>query len=242
MISLTKIQSIEELLIFAVWKSFHPNETVLSLHQLLLRRLTPTERMSRHIVNRLLQKGLIKVTTPGTESGLFLQIRSGKSYFTAIRPCPYSTRELDLSVVSKVEDDLLDLVFALLSSTLVEYVRHFSSKEKLEVTGLNYDEPSLRPFFEDLSLSQTFMLFWRSVKFSAEEQQSVDFKKIIEDANRFFEQYCAAGKEIKPYPRPTFLVRSQLEKIIFSDLLKIETNPDLLSNVHEYFVHTPSYV
>jgi hypothetical protein len=237
---LDKIYSIEQLILIAIWRSFHPNEQILGLHQLFLRKLTPTETMSRHNINLVLMTGLVKVSDRYDEPGLFLSIKGGKPYFTAIRS---ADRKLRIQAASKSEIDsdeqlgkLLDLVFDLLSATIVEYVKFFSDREKLTVLRFDYKSPALRVFFENLSLSQTFMLFWRSVKNCAEEQRSIEFNQIVDRAYGYFEYYSSAGKEIQSYPRPKLIRRSQLEKIVFFELLGLEEDPDLLPNIHEFFI------
>lgn len=237
---LDKIRSNEQLILIAIWRSFHPNEQILGLHQLFLRKLTPTESMSRHNINLVVRTGLVKVSERYDEPGLFLSIKSGKSYFTAIRS---ADGKLRIPACSKSEMDLhgqsgqlLDLVFDLLSATIVEYVKFFSDREKLTVLKLDYRSPSLRIFFENLSLSQTFMLFWRSVKNCAEEQRSIEFNKIVDRAYGYFEYYSSTGKEIPSYPRPNLMRRSQLEKLVFFELLGLDGDPDLLPNIHEFFI------
>lgn len=237
---LANIYSIEQLILIAIWRSFHPNEQILGLHQLFLRKLTPTETMSRHNINLALRAGLVKVSDRYDEPGLFLSIKGGKPYFTAIRS---ADRRLRLQAASEFEIDpkeqlgkLLDLVFDLLSATIVEYVKFFSDREKLTVLKFDYKSPALRVFFENLSLSQTFMLFWRSVKNCAEEQRSIEFKHIVDRAYGYFKDYSSAGKEIQSYPRPKLIRRSQLEKIVFFELLGLKEDPDLLPNIHEYFI------
>lgn len=236
---LNKKHSKESLLINAIWRSFQSGENIISLNQLFLRKLTPTESMSRQCVVLLLRSGLIKVSDRCDEPGIFMGFRGGRSCITAVRSPDV---KFDLTEISKSwrsfdadSEVLLDLVFDLLSSTVVEYVKYFSARENLTVSDLNYNIPALRFFFENLSLAQTFMLFWRAIKNSAEEQCSVGFETIIDRAYQYFEHYCNTGKEIKTYPRPGVLGRSQLEKIIYFDVLKIESDPDYLPNIYEYF-------
>lgn len=149
---LDKIYSNEQLILIAIWRSFYPNEQILGLHQLFLRKLTPTETMSRHNINLVLRTGLVKVSERYDEPGLFLNIKGGKSYFTAIRS---ADRKLQIQATSrsKVDSDeklgkLLDLVFDLLSATIVEYVKFFSDREKLTVLKFDYKSPSLRVFLK----------------------------------------------------------------------------------------------
>ncbi len=238
---LDKIHTTEQLVLIAIWRLFHPHEQILGLHQLFLRKLTPTETMSRNNINLVVRSGLIKVSDRYDEPGLFLSIKGGKSYFTAIRRTDGKFR---IQARSKSEIDLhrqsgklLDLVFDLLSANIVEYVKFFSNREKLIVLKFDYKSPSLRVFFENLSLSQTFMLFWRSVKNCAEEQRSIEFNQIVDRAYGYFEYYSSVGKEIPSYPRPKLMRRSQLEKTVFFELLGLEEDPDLLPNIHEFFIY-----
>ena len=140
---LDKVYSNEQLILIAIWRSFHPNEQILGLHQLFLRKLTPTETMSRHNINLVLMTGLVKVSDRYDEPGLFLSIKGGKPYFTAIRS---ADRKLRIQAASKSEIDsdeqlgkLLDLVFDLLSATIVEYVKFFSDREKLTVLRFDFE-------------------------------------------------------------------------------------------------------
>ncbi len=232
----------EHLVLTAIWQCFHSNETILSLHQLMLRRLTPTEAMSRHYIGVLLRLGLIKPSDVLDEPGIFLSIKGGKSYFTAVgaltEPAPTLSRSALTTNYRASHASLLEIIFELLAANVVEYVKYFAEREQLNVKGLDYKSPSLRIFFENTSLSQTFMLFWRAIKSSAETQRSVNFEHIVVLAYQFFEDYCSSGKEIKPYPRPRGMAQSRLEKIIFHDVLNIRNDPDLLPNIHEYLTGT----
>lgn len=228
----------EQLVLTAIWQSFHSNETILSLHQLMLRRLTPSHSLSRHYVNLLLRVGLIKASNVLDEPGIFLSIRGGKWYLTAVRASaeqpPFINWGTLVTEHHAVKSSLLEIIFELLAATLVEYIKYFADKEQLSIEGLDYDSSSLRIFFENISLSQTFMLFWRAIKSSAEMQRTINFSEIVARAYQYFEHYCASGREIKTYPRPRWMGQSRLEKIIFYDILKIRCDPDLLPNIHEY--------
>ncbi|PUA27465.1 MAG: hypothetical protein B0W54_12890 [Cellvibrio sp. 79] len=228
-----------ELVLAAILQSFHKNETILSLHQLILRRLTPSEAMSRHYINLLLHLGLVKASSLFDEPGIFLSIRGGKSYFTVVPATAEPTSVLNWKAPAMnhhaAQTSLLEIIFELLAANLVEYVRYFANKERLNIEEIDYKSPSLRIFFENISLSQAFMLFWRAIKKSAEVRpRTIKFHEIVELAYQFFEHYCALGKEIKPYPRPRSMGQSRLEKVIFYDILRIRCDPDLLPNIHEY--------
>lgn len=232
----------EYLVLSAVWQSFHFNETILSLHQLLLRRLTPTEAMSRHYIMLLLRLGLVTASDLPDKPGMFLSIRGGKTYFTAVRVSAEPPFLLDRRTLTRnrrtAHSSLLEIILELLAANVVEYVKYFADKEKLNIEGLDYKSSSLRIFFENISLSQTFMLFWRAIKNCAETQRSIHFNQIIDLAYQYFENYCSSGKEITPYPRPRSMGQSRLEKVIFCDILMIKSDPDLMPNVHEYLTES----
>lgn len=227
----------EQIVTQAIWNSFCGQESLLSLHQLLLRRLTPTEAMSRECISSAITSGQIRVASGVDEPGLFISMKHGKIYFIAVQNSQHrNDREIRKTEPWSLseEEDLLEFVFNLLSANVIEYAKYFALRGNIQLSNLDYRTPSLRVFFENLSLSQTFSLFWRSVKSFSDQNSMVNFSEVAVRANDFFEHYCRSGKEIKAYPRPTMLVMSQVEKVLFSDWLGL-AQPDFQPNIYEYF-------
>src|SRR3546814_18921942 len=83
--------------------------------------------------------GLIKPSDVLDEPGIFLSIKGGKSYFTAVgaltEPAPTLSRSALTTNYRASHASLLEIIFELLAANVVEYVKYFAEREQLHVSS-----------------------------------------------------------------------------------------------------------
>lgn len=223
---------VSHLLLIAAIRSF-TKDSELHLSQFLLRRFTPSHSLCSKYVVELVQKGLLMADI----SNVSLPLPGGGGSSSIKLSIPYESKQIydtfDRSVVraNMIESPIMinciaQLIQEITISELIEYASIYAAKLGIRFINIGIDQPKLLLIAHECQLSQAFMLAWRTVKTFSEEcpGQELEFSEFSDRAYRFFLEYRKQDLPIRSYARPMQLKITQIQYLIYSDLLQLSEN------------------
>lgn len=211
---------------------FNPEDKSLTTAQLISRGFAPSEELCRYYLAKLIKSGKIETRLSRKyQPRLFMRIP--KKELDILRPSiPISMLNQEIirsiqharaSVLESAEQRACknEMVLEVLAGECIEYSLFYGVINNLKIKKPDPFNPRLHLLLMEISLSQVFMLIWRSLKeFDREDKKTrtIDFSELMESTYEFYLSYTRSNFRIDHYNRPKSLKTSKLAGILLADL------------------------
>lgn len=225
------------ILFAALCLCFNPDEKSLTASQLISRGFAPSIELSQYYLAKLIDSGKID-TQLSLKYQQHLHTQISKKELDILRPS-ISTSTLNQEIVRSVQqarayalespEKLAEknrMVLEVLAGECIEYSQFYGVINNLKIKNSDPFNPRLHLLLIEISLSQVFMLIWRSLKeFNRKniKNRTVDFSELMEESYEFYMFYTRRNLEIPHYNRPKSLRTSKVAGILLSDITAEKT-------------------
>ena len=211
---------------------FNPEEKSLTVAQLISRGCAPSEELCRYYLAKLIKSGKIDARLSRKyQPRLYMGIP--KRELDILRPSiPISMQNQAIvrsvqqareSVLKSAEQlaEKNEMVLEVLAGECIEYSLFYAVINNLKINNPDPFNPRLQLLLMEISLSQVFMLIWRTLKECDREDiksRTIDFSELMESTYEFYLAYTRSNFKIPHYNRPKSLKTSKVAGILLADL------------------------
>jgi|GEM_PF-4821202 len=218
------------ILFAALCLCFNPEEKSLTTAQLISRGYAPSEELCRHYLAKLIKSGKIDTQLSRKyQPRLYMGIP--KKELDILRPSiPISMLNQEIirsiqqarALVAESAEQRAcknEMVLEVLAGECIEYSLFYGVINNLKIKKPDPFNPRLHLLLMEVSLSQVFMLIWRSLKEFDRENlkiRTIDFSELMESTYEFYLSYTRSNFRIPHYNRPKSLKTSKIAGILLA--------------------------
>lgn len=205
--------------------------------QLISRGFAPSEELCRHYLAKLIKSGKIETQLSHKyQPRLYMGIP--KKELDILRPS-ISISMLNQEIIRSIQHaraSILEsaeqlaykneMVLEVLAGECIEYSLFYGVINNLKIKNPDPFNPRLHLLLMEITLSQVFMLIWRSLKeFDREDKKiiTIDFSELMESTYELYLAYTRRNFKIPHYNRPKSLKTSKVAGILLSDITAKKT-------------------